>query len=340
MSQPRKAAKGIVLQLKDALSKDLMKIQKYSSDSANSIALSTSFYDRVLDVFRQLDELQIDLSILSDTLIGTTVSKFKKCEEAEVVEKAKELIRKWKKIAKDAGMSSTSGSKQQAASTIARQSSTPKASSNEKKRSDKLLNQKSPQNSGSKLTTKIPEKWQELSSLRQNVCKKIKILLETNMLEMSPVSDDQVVDIVTNIESSINGFSKGNRQVYAEKARSINFNLKKNANLCQRLLSGNIKPQRLVSMSVQEMATTEKAKQREDVIKKTQDARRLDWDEQNEAKINEMCGIKGELLQASLFTCGRCKSIKTTSTQKQTRSADEPMTVFVYCQNCGNRWKC
>jgi hypothetical protein len=46
-------------------------------------------------------------------------------------------------------------------------------------------------------------------------------------------------------------------------------------------------------------------------------------------KINEMCGIKGELLQASLFTCGRCKSVKTTSTQKQTRSADEPMTVFV-----------
>ncbi len=53
-----------------------------------------------------------------------------------------------------------------------------------------------------------------------------------------------------------------------------------------------------------------------------------------------MCGIKGELLKASLFTCGRCKSIKTTSTQKQTRSADEPMTVFVLCMNCGNRWKC
>jgi transcription elongation factor S-II len=45
-------------------------------------------------------------------------------------------------------------------------------------------------------------------------------------------------------------------------------------------------------------------------------------------------------MTASLFTCGRCKSVKTTSTQKQTRSADEPMTVFVLCLNCGNRWKC
>ena len=23
----------------------------------------------------------------------------------------------------------------------------------------------------------------------------------------------------------------------------------------------------------------------------------------------------------------------------QTRSADEPMTTFVYCNECGNRWK-
>lgn len=41
-----------------------------------------------------------------------------------------------------------------------------------------------------------------------------------------------------------------------------------------------------------------------------------------------------------LFTCGRCKSQNTTYTQAQTRSSDEPMTVFVLCENCGNRWKC
>ena len=40
------------------------------------------------------------------------------------------------------------------------------------------------------------------------------------------------------------------------------------------------------------------------------------------------------------FKCGKCKSKKTTYYQMQTRSADEPMTTFVTCINCQNRWKC
>jgi DNA-directed RNA polymerase subunit M/transcription elongation factor TFIIS len=40
------------------------------------------------------------------------------------------------------------------------------------------------------------------------------------------------------------------------------------------------------------------------------------------------------------FKCGKCKSTKTTYYQMQTRSADEPMTTYVTCKGCGNRWKC
>ena len=40
------------------------------------------------------------------------------------------------------------------------------------------------------------------------------------------------------------------------------------------------------------------------------------------------------------FKCGKCKSKKTDYYQLQTRSADEPMTTYVTCKNCGNRWKC
>jgi|APCry1669189534_1035231.scaffolds.fasta_scaffold01819_12 DNA-directed RNA polymerase subunit M/transcription elongation factor TFIIS len=39
------------------------------------------------------------------------------------------------------------------------------------------------------------------------------------------------------------------------------------------------------------------------------------------------------------FKCSKCKSKNTRYHQRQTRSADEPMTTFVDCVNCGNRWK-
>lgn len=40
-----------------------------------------------------------------------------------------------------------------------------------------------------------------------------------------------------------------------------------------------------------------------------------------------------------VFQCKKCKSMKTTYYQMQTRSADEPMTTFVSCLNCNNNWK-
>ena len=45
-------------------------------------------------------------------------------------------------------------------------------------------------------------------------------------------------------------------------------------------------------------------------------------------------------MATDIFTCGRCKKKECTYYQLQTRSADEPMTTFVTCLNCGKRWKC
>lgn len=41
----------------------------------------------------------------------------------------------------------------------------------------------------------------------------------------------------------------------------------------------------------------------------------------------------------SRMQCGKCKFMKVAYSQAQTRSADEPMTTFCECMNCGNRWK-
>ena len=41
-----------------------------------------------------------------------------------------------------------------------------------------------------------------------------------------------------------------------------------------------------------------------------------------------------------MFKCGKCKKNNCSYYQMQTRSADEPMTTYVTCLNCNNRWKC
>jgi transcription elongation factor S-II len=39
------------------------------------------------------------------------------------------------------------------------------------------------------------------------------------------------------------------------------------------------------------------------------------------------------------FKCNRCGKRECTYYEMQTRSADEPMTIFVNCLNCGKRWR-
>ena len=43
-------------------------------------------------------------------------------------------------------------------------------------------------------------------------------------------------------------------------------------------------------------------------------------------------------IRTSDYKCGRCKEKKCTYYQLQVRSSDEPMTTFINCLNCGNKW--
>ena len=44
-------------------------------------------------------------------------------------------------------------------------------------------------------------------------------------------------------------------------------------------------------------------------------------------------------VEDGIFQCRKCGSRKTTYYSLQTRSADEPMTNFITCIECKNRWK-
>jgi DNA-directed RNA polymerase subunit M/transcription elongation factor TFIIS len=44
-------------------------------------------------------------------------------------------------------------------------------------------------------------------------------------------------------------------------------------------------------------------------------------------------------IATDMFRCGKCGKRQCTYYEQQTRSADEPMTIFVRCLNCGKHWR-
>uniref|UniRef100_A0A8C6SU01 Transcription elongation factor A (SII), 3 n=1 Tax=Neogobius melanostomus TaxID=47308 RepID=A0A8C6SU01_9GOBI len=90
------------------------------------------------------------------------------------------------------------------------------------------------------------------------------------------------------------------------------------------VLARSIELSRIATMTSEEMASDE-LKQLRNVL--TQEAIR-------EHQMAKTSGTSTDMLQ-----CSKCRKKNCTYNQVQTRSADEPMTTFVLCNECGNRWK-
>nr|XP_043890835.1 transcription elongation factor A protein 3 isoform X7 [Solea senegalensis] len=128
------------------------------------------------------------------------------------------------------------------------------------------------------------------------------------------------------IEDHIYQEIKATDMKYKNRVRSRISNLKdpKNPGLRKNVLAGNIDLSRIAAMSAEEMASDE--------LKQLRNA--LTLEAIREHQMAKTGGTSTDLLQ-----CGKCKKRNCTYNQVQTRSADEPMTTFVLCNECGNRWK-
>ncbi|XP_076016905.1 transcription elongation factor A protein 3 isoform X2 [Genypterus blacodes] len=128
------------------------------------------------------------------------------------------------------------------------------------------------------------------------------------------------------IEHHIYQEIKATDMKYKNRVRSRISNLKdpKNPGLRKNVLAGNLELSRIAAMTAEEMASDE-LKQLRNVM--TQEAIR-------EHQMAKTGGTTTDLLQ-----CGKCRKKNCTYNQVQTRSADEPMTTFCLCNECGNRWK-
>ncbi|KAG7162782.1 Transcription elongation factor S-II-like [Homarus americanus] len=134
-----------------------------------------------------------------------------------------------------------------------------------------------------------------------------------NWKKFVPEMPDGVVDtpesLAEKIEEAIYQEFRNTDAAYKNRLRSRVYNLKDSKN-----------PQ----LRENEMASEEMKALREKFTKEGIDDHQL--------AIAQ--GTKTDLLK-----CGKCGQRNCTYNQMQTRSSDEPMTTFVLCNHCGNRWK-
>jgi transcription elongation factor S-II len=110
-------------------------------------------------------------------------------------------------------------------------------------------------------------------------------------------------------------------QLYVDKVRSVFSNIDSRT-VQESLKSAECAPQQLAFMTHQEF---EPEKWHPLIERKTK---------RDASKFDHRVGAS-----TAMFTCSRCQSKNCTYYEMQTRSADEPATIFITCLNCDKHWR-
>ncbi|XP_050407592.1 transcription elongation factor S-II [Patella vulgata] len=271
------------------------------------ISNQTTDHTSVLDLLKTLQDLPMSLDVLQKTRIGMTVNNLRKASKSEeVISLAKTLIKSWKKLLPgETTQSNKSGS-----------------SSSSKMKIDETSN-----DSTDVQNEKEESKPKTASDTTDAIRLKCRELLTTALkCDNPPENSGNPSEIASAIEDYIFMEFTSTNPKYKNRVRSRVANLKdsKNPQLRAHVLIGVISPQRMANMPAEEMANEEMRKLRQKLTKESIDDHQM---------------AKNEGTVSDLFKCGKCGQYNTTYTQLQTRSSDEPMTTFVFCNVCGNRWK-
>jgi transcription elongation factor S-II len=117
------------------------------------------------------------------------------------------------------------------------------------------------------------------------------------------------------------------RALYESKARSVAANLDRSSYVANERLASRIAEREFFPHDVASMTPEHVFPER--------------WREVVEMKVrrDEYISNNKPTAMTDQFRCKRCKGNECSYMELQTRSCDEPATLFIQCLTCGNRWR-
>uniref|UniRef100_A0A3Q1GE67 Transcription elongation factor n=1 Tax=Acanthochromis polyacanthus TaxID=80966 RepID=A0A3Q1GE67_9TELE len=272
--------------------------------------------EEIIRIAKKMDKMAQKKN--GSTRIGMSVNAIRKqSTDEEVTSLAKALIKSWKKLL-GGDKASDEKRKEQTTPVVSPSQGSPEAKEESSSSSNSSSKSEPTEVAPNTLINTFPRAPSTSDSIRLKCREMLANALQTgdDYIAIGADCDELGAQIEENIL-----YMK-----YKNRVRSRISNLKdmKNPNLRRTVLCGSVTPERMAKMTAEEMASDELKEMRKNLTKEA-------------VRDHQMATTGGT--QTDLFTCGKCKGKSCTYTQVQTRSADEPMTTFVFCNQCGNRWK-
>jgi len=250
-------------------------------------------------------DFQVNEALLRESKAGLAVGKLRAHDAKDVADLAKEIVKKWKNDVDKAKA---------------------KAKPPVRKPSTSLTPVATPAPNGRLDVRNSKSDGVRITVTGDNTRDRCAELIYDGLACDSGAPSDLITDRAIAVEKAVFAHLGGTTPEYRGKIRSLFVNLKDKANpsLRESIVSGELSPEKFSRMTSEEMMTED---------------RRAADQKIKEENLFKSLGAGEQEAETEGFQCGRCKQRKCRYRQAQTRSADEPMTTFVTCVNCGNRWK-
>lgn len=276
------------------------------------------------DCLEQLQKLPLSSELLKETRIGVTIAKLKKHKDSEVSLLSIETTKGWRNLSASSLPRVSAASAAKSADEASASASAAATAAERKAKEENAI-------------ASVPSTGSDIRDrLRRLLDKALRAKEYATAVggkgsgeggEKERVREPRAPhEVACEVEAALYSRYGGENDDYKAQYRAIAFNLKDKSNLWlhRQVMDGTLSAVELVAMTSEEMASREVRRRMEEVRKEDFEAAK---------------GKQVEQAETDMFKCSKCKQRRCTYFQMQTRSADEPMTTFISCVNCGHHWK-